>query len=205
MRLTLQYMVAYDVVASAGGEQMESQMTEYIKGTDRIRIDSTYSGIESRTYLMDDAYYSCTSQTGAWTCMKIANQEQGTTQAMDDMQSNMGDYQVVADGTMQVAGVAATCYKVTGPNLEHYRSCHSSEGVPLYIKMQSTSMGQSYTTEMTATSYSASVSDSEFVLPAEATELPTGGAGAAGGDLCSYCSYLTGDDKASCLASCGGS
>ena len=205
LRSTLQYKVAYDVATEAAGQQMSVQMSQYIKGLSKMRTDSTYSGIESRTYLLDKTFYTCTKQA-AWNCMKMAVQEeQGSTQAMDNVQSNISDYQVVADGTMQVAGVTATCYKVTGKDIEYYRSCHSPEGVPLYIKMQTSAAGQSSTTEMTASSYSTSVPDSDFVLPAAATELPTAGAGAAGAvgiDACSYCSYLTGSSKDQCLASC---
>ena len=190
-------------------------MTQYIKGTNKMRFDSAYGGIESRSYFMGDLFYSCSNSQGTWTCMKLALSKDDTTKAMDDISSNKDDYTITADGTMQIAGVTANCYKVSGKNIESYRACHSAEGVPLYVMMVSTSEGKSFTTEMKATSYSTVVSDSDFVLPAVATELPAIGGGASGGasgtveagsgDLCSYCSYMTGSDKEECLASCAAS
>lgn len=209
LRGTIQYKVAYDISSDAGVQQTSSQMTQYIKGTKKMRFDSAYAGTESRSYLLDDLFYSCSQQQGAWSCIKIALSKDDNTKAVDDIEANKDDYQITADGSMQIAGVTASCFKVSGKNIESYRACYSPEGVPLYVKMISASGGKSFTTEMKATSYSTSVSDSDFVLPAAATEIPSvpsGGAGGSGsGDLCSYCSYMTGSDKEDCLESCGGS
>ncbi|MCX6772735.1 MAG: hypothetical protein NTV88_03110 [Candidatus Micrarchaeota archaeon] len=207
LKSTLQYKVAYDISSGTAGQQAVLQMTQYLKGTTKMRSDSAYQGIESRTYVVDGAYYSCSNAQGAWTCMKLTIPKEDTTKSIDDVATNKENYQITADGTMQVAGVTANCYKVIGKNLDYSRSCYSPEGVPLYVKITSTSaQGETGSTEMTATSYSTSVSDSDFALPAVATELPTAppGAPGAGGDVCSYCSYMTGQDKTDCLASCAG-
>ena len=207
----LQYKVAYDIVTASDGTQTSMQTTQYVKGTNKLRMDSVYSGVESSTFIVDKVIISCSQSEGAWSCFKLSSQEDATVAATEDIESNINDYVVVADGTMQVAGTTATCYKVTGKDIAYYRYCASSDGVPLYVKMEGTSSGKAYSTEMTATSYSKVVSDSDFTPPATPTELPaigggiTGGAGAsggAGGDLCSYCSYMTGSDKEDCLASC---
>ena len=208
MRDTLQYKVTYDIVSISDGTQTSVQMTQYIKGTNKMRMDSTYSGIESRTFVLDKVMISCSQQQGAWTCLKLASQEDKSTQATDSIESNMSDYTVVADGTKQVAGTTANCFKVTGKDVQNYRYCVSSDGVPLYMKMEGTSEGHAYSQEMTATSYSKAVSDADFVPPATPTEMPAlpsgyGSANASGsGDACSYCSYLSGSDKDQCLASC---
>ena len=208
MRSSLQYMVAYNVTSQAQGQQISSQMTEYVDGTSKMRTDASMSGIESRTYVLGKEIYSCTSQQGSWVCLNMSTQQEtGPTQAEGEISSNMSNYQIVADGTMQVAGVTATCFKVTGTDITYYRSCFSSEGVPLYVEVQGSSGGQAYSTEMVASSYSTSVPDSDFVLPAAATALPSiAGAvnGSAGANACSYCGYLTGSEKTQCLASCGG-
>jgi hypothetical protein len=206
---TIEYKAAYDISTNANGQPVVTKMTQYMKGEDKIRLDTDYQGVEGRTYFLSNVLYMCTKQSGGWSCLKFSTQEDQMNKAKDDIEKNIADYQIIADGTMQVAGVTANCFKVTGKNIENYRSCYSSEGVPLYAKLDSGDGKATQTTEMTATSYSTNVLDSDFVLPAEATELTipsgVGGAGAgASGDTCSYCSYLTGQDKTDCLASCAG-
>jgi hypothetical protein len=204
MKSTLQYRVAYSIISNAGGQQTVSQMTQYMKGTDKLRMDSSFESMESRTYLVDGAYYSCSSQQGTWTCMKITIPADDSTTSMDDVALHKDDYQITADGTMQVAGVTAACYRVTGKSIEYSRSCYSPEGVPLYVKMTSISQGGAFDTEMEATSYSTSVSDSDFALPATATALPSvPSSGGMDRDACeSACSALTGDARDQCEAVC---
>ncbi|VVC01595.1 Uncharacterised protein [uncultured archaeon] len=218
MRVALQYKAAYDVSSEAMGQQTSMQILQYVKGESKMRSDTEYAGIQSRTYFVDSIVYVCTNTGTAWTCMKsTAQEEPSTTQANSEIASNLTDYQVVADGTMQVAGVTATCYKITGKDISYYRYCASPEGVPLYMKMEASAQGQPVTTEMKATSYSTSVPDSDFVLPAAATEAPAlgnnagagaaggaGAVGAAGADPCSYCSQVPAQYQEQCLASCAG-
>jgi uncharacterized protein YcfL len=162
MKANIQWKAVYDI--SAAGKSYE--MTQYIKGLKRFRTDMSLQGMESRTYMVDDVYSSCTKVMDKWNCFKIDVPKQDESDKA--IQSNPTDYTIVADGTMNVAGTTAKCFKVTGLKIEGtFRYCYSNEGVLLYTKMQTAQA----TTEMTAKSYTTSVSDSEFVLPAEATQM----------------------------------
>ena len=204
---TLQHGGSWKVTYSITGTNMQTalQISQYVKGTDKIRNDMAVQGMESRTYILGNDAYTCTSQQGSWTCYKYtgAMQAYGSADISKGLEADSSKYTVTADGTMQVAGTTATCYQVVSSDGTS-RYCVSAEGVPLYVK--STSKDNTVM-EMTATSYSASVSDADFTLPATPTELPTvpnGGAGASG-DACSYCSYLTGQQQTDCLSSCSSS
>lgn len=202
---TLQWKVSYDVTSTApgqGGVPQTStfQMTQFSAPPTKLRMDSAMGAVESRTYFVDNVYSSCTKSGADWTCYQLQTQPDADSSAKfeDDVKSKPEDYTITADGTMQIAGVTATCYKIYDLQNFETRYCFSAERVPLYVKTAGTANGVSTSTEMKATSYSTSVSDSDFVLPAAATELNLGG----GSDYCSYCSMLTGEDKEACLASC---
>ena len=82
---------------------------------------------------------------------------------------------VVRDGTMQVAGVAAECFLVTVPASAAYEGSSTryciKDNVPLYVK--STDANSKSVTEMKATSYKKSVSDSDFVPPVKPSAMPS--------------------------------
>ena len=111
---------------------------------------------------------------GAWTCFKFSMAGQDSSAgAKEEVESNPQKYNIVADGTMQVAGVIANCFKLGDVQGFAIRYCYSAEGVPLYYKTTGTAEGKSFEYEMKAKSYSTSVPDSEFELPASPQELPT--------------------------------
>ncbi len=196
-RTSLSWKVAYTITTTTNGQTVTSAMTQYVKGSDRIRMDLATQGVETRTYLTDKVYTSCMNQ-GSWTCFKIDAPNQtgaADTQATEQqMQDDIAAYNVVADGTKSVAGVTATCYKITEKAQQGflYRYCFSKEGVPLYLYI----LTGGATTEMTATSYTTSVSDSDFTPPAAASAMPSAN------DPCSGCSFLSGSQKDACLAAC---
>lgn len=187
------WSVAYSV--SVGG-QTPYTMKEYAKGLDRFRVDTIMQGTESRVYKVGSDMYTCTN-TGTWVCYRYsgvaAGEDMGALQS--GLENEPETYTVTLNGTMNIAGVTATCYKVVKDGTTT-RYCISAEGVPLYISM---SGGSASATVMSATSYSTSVSNSDFTPPAVAQDIPKI---PEGGDACSYCEYFTGDDKASCLATC---
>ncbi|MEM2137849.1 MAG: hypothetical protein QW568_02070 [Candidatus Anstonellaceae archaeon] len=194
---------------SGTGMQGVSEMTQYVKGIGKIRIDATASNIELRTYFLGSDMYSCTKQ-GSWGCLKFSvpkTEQTDSSQLSYDLKNklkeNAAKYSVSADGTMQVAGVTATCFRVTSDEA-NVRYCVSPEGVPLYMLTTAKSEGKNAEFLMKAKSYSTSVSDSDFALPAEPIEFTLPSALGNGSDFeaCSLCSYLDGDEKAKCLASC---
>ncbi len=202
-KVNLEYKVAYDLKTVADKQTVAMQYTQYMKTEKKIRMDSTYQGMESQTYMVSDTYTMCTKQSGAWTCFKLdtPKEQAADTKAYETkIEDNPSDYSTISDGTMQVAGVTATCFKITGVADKLTSRYCFKDGVPLYIYMEY----DGGSSEMKATSYSTRVSDSEFVPPAKAQDMNAliGGAG-AGADACAYCSYLTGTDKDDCLANCG--
>lgn len=212
-KVRLEWRIAYDTTMTIDGETTTTQMTLYLKGTDKMRTDATVPEFgESRTYVVDGVYTTCFQRSGAWTCMKITPSDTDTTEAQRDfeqeVQEDAADYAISLDGTKQVAGVTATCFKVTssvdGFGLMRY--CFSKEGAPLYTLIEGDAADSAFRTEMIATSYSKNVADSEFIPPAEATEFGAGGtmpAGDASGDNpCAACDSLTGDAKEMCLSYC---
>ncbi len=196
-RASLSWKVAYTITTTTGGQTVTSAMTQYVKGADQLRMDFSMQGTETRTYMAGKVYTSCTDN-GGWTCFKVDAPNQtgaaGTQANEQQMQSDISAYDVVADGTKTVAGVTATCYRITTKAQQGftYRYCFSKEGVPLYLHFQTGGA----TTEMTATSYSMSVSNSDFTPPATASAMPSAN------DPCSGCSFLSGSQKDACLAAC---
>jgi hypothetical protein len=165
-KTALKYTVTYKMTGSSQGSSFNYQMTQYFGGADRFRMDSANSGVETRSYLMDNKFYSCTQQGGKWNCFSIESQTESPTKQFDDIAENPTDYRVTPDGTKSVAGTTAKCYKITTPQ-GNVRECLSKEGVPLY--METTFQGGS--TKKEATSYKASVKDSDFQLPAEPVDM----------------------------------
>ncbi len=209
LKSTAQWKAAYSFTTILAGASTSSEMTQYIKGATKLRTDLSASGQQIRTYVLSGIVYVCSSEGGSsWSCMKVNSPtDDKSTQSKDDVEKNPSKYAIVADGTMQIAGATATCFKTTVEGTGDMRECISAEGVPLYYRIVGVSEGKAMEYEMKATSYTTSVSDSDFQLPAAPTELtvPSGGSsGGAGGNACSYCSYLTGSQKDECLSSCGG-
>jgi hypothetical protein len=202
MKATGQWKVDYQLQTNSTGSNMTLPMTRYVEGADRLRTDLTVSRSSIRTYAVSGSYYFCIMMSGAssWTCYQLSEPvEDNITMAMSNIESNLPNYTIVADGTMQAAGATATCFSITGlPNSDEARECFSQEGVPLYFKLTTTG-ANAMQLEATATSYSMGVSDSDFELPAQ----PTQSNGTGGGSLCSYCSYLKGNQQSRCLAACG--
>lgn len=210
------WKVSYVITGSEMPNALE--MTQYMKGAGKFRTDSVFEGMESRSYVIGNDVYSCTKQEGSWTCFKFSGTMSGADsyELEKGIEEDPGKYTVTADGTKQVAGVTAVCYKVVAEDTTTRYCVYDS--VPLYVMSTSTSNGKQYTSEMTATSYSKSVSDADFVLPAAATEMGGGwgtttGSGSSGGsaangsgterDACeSACSSLSGDTRDLCVESC---
>src|SRR3989338_2565417 len=113
----------------------------------KMRQDMTMEGFESRTYILGDAFHTCTNAMGTWMCQQMQIPEMS---AEDKVEEKPDDYTVTPDGTKAIAGKTASCWRLT-PKAGGYTSryCYSYDAVPLYVKTE-TSEG---TTEMTATRY----------------------------------------------------
>jgi len=165
-RTSLKYMVVYNLVSS-GSQAFSGTMTQYIMvsgAQTKMRVDTAMQGQQTRMVYDGTTANSCANVNGAWNCYTIQYQADTAQKTRDDIKNNPSKYTVTALPDKTIAGVTAKCFESTnsGSTVDY---CYSSEGVPLYIKTVASGM----TTEMTATSFSTSVSDSDFALPAGAT------------------------------------
>ena len=199
-KASIEWQITYDVKTKAAGTEQKMTMIQYMKGPTKVRSDVTVQGIESRSYFVDNVMTSCSKMQNKWSCFKIEAKKDDAADMEKNFQSNPGQYTVTADGTKSVAGLTAKCYKIVdSKNSAQTRECFSDDGMPLYIYYE----GSGITSEMTALTYAKAVSASVFTPPVEAKEMsvPTT-AGAAQGDACAACDYLSGDMKDQCLANC---
>lgn len=208
-KANLEWKVAYDLKSTYVGKTTNMQMTEYMKTEKKIRMDSAFDGIETQTFMVTDVYTTCSKQDGSWSCFKLDAKKtdgvdvQATEQKMED---NPNDYEITSDGTMQIAGVTATCFKIVSKQDKYTNRYCFKDAVPLYVYVQT----EDGTSEMKATSYSTKVSDSDFVPPAKAQDMGalTAGVGSGAGIgsdskmPCNYCDYMSGSEKTDCLKSC---
>jgi len=156
----LKYMVEWNINTQAQEQTMTSQMTQYFKDAKHFRTDMITSGMEIRSYLVDDKISSCFNVAGKWNCQQITYEASANEQVEADIVAGKIDYQVTNLPGRTIAGTATQCYLAQFEQAK-VTYCFSSEGIPLYIK---TEMKEA-TSEMTATKYSTSVADSIFELP----------------------------------------
>ncbi len=141
-------------------------MTQYTK-EGNIRIDNVVGGLESRAYIKGLEMYACSKVPEGWLCFGFETPEDIDYQHMDYLDEDHEAYNVMYLEKRTIAGASAQCYKMEGTqDNSYFEYCYSSDNIPLYIKIVSSEQGTTVT-EMIATSYSTSVSDSDFELPAE--------------------------------------
>ena len=168
------YKVEYDMTAIAAGTATSSKLSMYFKSP-KYRTDSTITAagttIESRAIFTGSKIYSCSKVEGIWSCLETTVSASANAAAStQSIQNNPADYAITADGTMVVAGETASCYKVVANDSSYTtRYCYTSSGFPVYIKTEASG----YVSELTATSFSQTVVDADFEVPAEPTTMPT--------------------------------
>jgi len=193
-RAVLEFSVTYDMVMPGVAT---GSMTQYFKDETHMRVDSNVLDIESQTFIVGDSITACTN-FGSWSCTAVGEFYVASDGAQDDIQENIDAYNIDQISSKTIAGISATCFEITGDDFE-YEMCFSPEGVPVYVRSP-TAQGD---VTLTASSYSLSVSDSVFDLPAEPTELGGGLIGSDGEiDTCGFCDQLSGDMKDQCIANC---
>ncbi|MBN1386184.1 hypothetical protein JW968_04390 [Candidatus Woesearchaeota archaeon] len=160
------YKATYDFTGSAEEISTLQEYTLYFKDEDKFRSDITATA-EGRTmtmmfFMLDKQGYFCIDQ-GQIMCFEQPNYEppQGE-QIVDDIKDNPDMYSPVYDGTVTIAGKKGECWKVDVQQGSSSRICFSSDGVLLLSEVTM----PDGTFKMTAKSI-GSVSDSDFVLPAQ--------------------------------------
>jgi hypothetical protein len=183
-----QYTVAYDTTMSgAGQEEYKAQMAYYIKGEDKMRVDTLADmpgAGESRFYMIDGSFIMCNKQGGEWSCIKMPQQKdvsQDPKKQAEDIQKDIDLSDISQLPDRVIAGVSAKCYKMiltitseeaknAGMSSWENIYCVSPEGVLLYADSNNENMH----VIQEATSYKNSVADSDFVPPATPMDLASG-------------------------------
>lgn len=162
----LEYKATFEVVGTGPGMPAPMTMTQYFGGADRLRVDSTADGSDSRAYIIDGEFTACSDFDGEWMCFPVGTMID-TTQAVDELIAT-GEYTVGALPPRSVAGVNAQCFMLTMDESE-VEYCFSTEGVPLFIE----SGTEVATMTWTAIDYSLSVPRNAWDVP-ESTGFPEG-------------------------------
>ena len=165
------YKVTYKWTITAGGQTQTSEQTWYYKAP-KARFDfSAGPGAVFSVYTLEDGTYVCTGAGGQTFCQKgPAGSGLDANPAASfglQLQDHPEQFNSSFQGTKSIAGQTAQCYGVkalTGTAFGDVTSCYSSSGVPLLTQMKSP--GQEFTME--ASSFSTSVTDADFKLPAAA-------------------------------------
>jgi len=134
----------------------------------KLRTDNTVQGMETRSYMINEEFTSCSKSDGDWTCNKLSLQEEDEADEMQDLvKEKPEDFKVTKVSGRTIAKTKTECYKITSDEDAELEYCFSKEGVPLYVNMESKGMSS----EQKATSYSLSVSNTDFNIPATAKEI----------------------------------
>ena len=171
MKTQLEYMVQYNINANVAGQQTSTAMTHYVKGITRMRTDTETQGMELRTVIDNGKIYTCTTATGQWMCFETEVDMSMSDIQQAEVEDNPEQYDIRALPDRTIAGVQTKCFEIDVEDGK-VSYCYSPQGVPLYVKTEGTTEGIAYLSEMTATAYSTTVSDSVFEIPAEPGAMP---------------------------------
>jgi len=166
----VKYKADYTITTTGtagANKEINSKITQYVSGKNS-RIDMSIQGTKSRTYLLDNKLYMCGQTEETWKCVSIKSQQ---TNNKDKLNANQAAYTPTQIPSMIILGEATNCYKLDDVDESIIEYCFNGNGVVLWSKMS----GEGTVVEMTATSYSTEVTDVDFVLPEEVTEMPSYG------------------------------
>jgi hypothetical protein len=163
------YKVVYDIRTETDGKVYTGVMTQYMKGAEKMRIDNTAEGADTRMYLVDETTTICSKTGSSWSCFASNpdDAEQYETESPQEAVEENDDAVITHDGSMSLAGVTADCWKMVYED-GTARYC-IYDGVPLYIHSEV----DGNESELKAQSFTKTVKDSDFVPPAEPSEYPT--------------------------------
>ena len=185
------YVVSYDVTAQRGNNTLtSSQVTFYIEGNN-TRLDTSVSRgaktIESRYFLIDNQFMSCSDANGQWSCSQVKTVKL-LTDARQTIQDNIKTSSITQLADRVVLGTNAKCYhlvmdlanadpaaarQIVADGMQNWEGtyCGTNDGVMLYY----TSMNKNVTVTMEATNYHLGTGSSDFTLPATPID-PSGSA-----------------------------
>ncbi len=160
-----EFKVTYEMTAT--GVDEKQIMTQYTKG-DNTRTDFEMNNMKSQNFLINGVYTMCNNAAGDWACMQtdmeVPDQKSMSDEAKNSISKESGALPAPS-GTKEVAGESTDCYKIMTETISG-EACFNKDGILLYNKGSMTAQGQTMTSEFIATSFSTTVPDSDFELPA---------------------------------------
>ncbi len=168
------YKVSYKWTAS-GQTDSFTQTWTFKPPKSRVDWTTTSGGATSTFSIYEDGTkaYLCTTDGGQATCLETEGSGlEGQNQAFalqESFESDPASFNSTYTETRTIAGQKAYCYTVGSAALGgSATSCYTQTGVPMLIEWKAGTEAWS----MEATSFSASVSDGDFVLPATPIKMP---------------------------------
>lgn len=168
------YKVSYKWTAS-GSTDTFTQTWTFKPPKSRVDWTTTSGGTTSTFSIFEDGTkaYLCTTDGGQATCLETQGSGlEGQNQAFalqESFESDPNAFNSAFTETRTIAGQKAYCYTVGSAALGgSATSCYTQTGVPMLIEWKAGTEAWS----MEATSFSASVSDADFALPATPIKLP---------------------------------
>lgn len=163
------FKVNYDYSATVNGQTTTGTMAMYFKAPS-MRTDITMQAngnlVTTQAFFKDGKMYTCTNAVGSFMCLESTATISASASGnfVGEVESNQANYNITADGSMSIAQTTATCFKAIGKEQEATtRFCYTADGVPVYTKSEF----EGSVTELKATSYSTTVTESDFTLPAQ--------------------------------------
>jgi hypothetical protein len=177
---TATYKVSYKITATGpGAPAASSGMAMYFKPP-KTRLDITGDDGQGQSgalsiYYLENGSFTCTVSGSDKFCFQVSADAAAAQAAgfelQQDLAAEAGSLNAAFKENRSIAGQSALCYVVKGTASLGFTEgtfCYTSSGVPLL----STWSAAGATWTMEATSFSASVPDSDFVLPAPPGKMP---------------------------------
>ena len=163
------YKATYKWTITTGGQTQTSEQTWYYKAPNSRFDFSAGPGATFSVYSLAAGTYFCTNAGGTAFCQKSSDQSTLSQNPAADfalqLQGDPSKFNASFTGTQSIAGQQAQCYTVkslAGTGYGDVSTCYSSAGVPL----KTTIAAQGSTFVMEATTFSTTVTDADFTLPA---------------------------------------
>jgi outer membrane lipoprotein-sorting protein len=167
------YKISYKMTTSGTGQDAAASLeqTWYFKPPNtRFDMAGDASGDgKISMFMLEKGTFMCTEASGQSSCFQVPGESTAGQNMGFDLQSTFQDDPSAFNATRQeqrtIAGQQAHCYVLAGTPVTGFSSgtfCYTKTGVPLLSEW----VAQGATFKMEATSFSATVPDSDFELPA---------------------------------------
>ncbi|MFH1588112.1 MAG: hypothetical protein ABIA76_02110 [Candidatus Diapherotrites archaeon] len=165
-----EFRIDYQMSTNAGGQLMGYDYTHYRKG-DLFRLDIDAESGKTKMYYLEDRMVMCSEYEGEEMCLEMQAGQDSQADEFDELtkvdkdaiMESRNNYSVTPLGARNVGGQMASCFKLTsslsGEQIESEYCIANC--LMVYIKVTS----PQFTQELTATNYSTTVPDSDFVPP----------------------------------------